>query len=510
MNQPLPSLYDHQTEQKDRLRKSLATVRNSILCANPGVGKTRMSKWILANTLNRETGNQQSGNSVFCVHRRALVDNASDSFLETPQLDHGLIMSGRETDWSKRVQVGSIDTMLAWHVDDEYQSEHTFDLIVFDECHSHFSKLQTWLAAHDSKRKELGLKPSFVIGLSATPEAKGLADTFEEIVTGPTTEWLIENKFLSPFRYFKATQGDMGKLVRSGYNFTEESVFNAMRNLKGDLVRDWRQYGDGRPTVGFFSRLAQAKEAQEMLLEDGVVAEYVDGSTPDDERRQLFHHLNDGRIDYLCNVGIVERGTDIPSIGCVQLCTAIGSVVRYRQMIGRGSRVAPYKTDCIILDHGGNIARHGFFEDEIEWTLDNSKSVEKDHTAPPTITCPKCNRVYRGGKCSGCDYEPTGKEYAAIGLTFDGSTLKEVERKPKAEKKVRTCEEIMISALYMAGRSDRTWRQCLGIAYGIARSQGTRFKVPRTVEVGGRIYSMVPYGSPDQNRRVKNLYEFTG
>jgi DNA repair protein RadD len=465
----LPSLYDHQSQLVADLRRSLAVHHNSILQAEPGVGKTRMSKWIMGSALANEPKATQTGNAVFCVHRRGLVDNASDSFSEEPALPHGLIMAGRDTDWAKRIQVGSIDTMISWYVGEGYESDHTFDLVVFDECHSHSSKLATWLEHHNAKRTELGLHKPYVIGLSATPEAKGLADIFGDIVTGPTTQWLIENNYLSPFRYFQATQGNIGALVKRGNEFTNDSVFNAMKGLSGDLVRDWRKYGDGRPTVGFFTRLAQAREAQEMLLEDGCIAEYVDGSTPDDERRLRFEQLGNGSIEYLCNVGIVERGTDIPKIGCVQLCTAVGSVVRYRQMIGRGSRTAPGKSDCIVIDHGGNVARHGFFEDSIDWILDNSKSAIAEHSAKPTIECPQCHRVYRGGKCSACDYEPTTAERAKSNLEFDGSELREIKPKDRKEPKQKTCEEIMISALYMAGRSGRTWKQALGIAYGLAQ-----------------------------------------
>ena len=59
------------------------------------------------------------------------------------------------------------------------------------------------------------------------------------------------------------------------------------------------------------------------LQEAGLRVEYVDGETDDDERRRIFRYLNDGDLDYICNIQVVERGVDIPRIGCIQLCVAM-------------------------------------------------------------------------------------------------------------------------------------------------------------------------------------------
>ena len=166
----LPNLYPHQVEMVNAVRSSLAKNGRSILCASPGVGKTRMSKFIIGSKLMREIGERESGSVLFTVHRRGLVDNASDSFNEEPRLDHGIIMSGRKPDWSQRLHVGSIDTMKSWYAGETYNSGHTFDLVCFDECHSHLGKLRTWLDSHNEKRNELGLKPAYLLGLSATPQ----------------------------------------------------------------------------------------------------------------------------------------------------------------------------------------------------------------------------------------------------------------------------------------------------------------------------------------------------
>lgn len=504
----IPELYEHQADLRDRVRASLMKHRATIACMPPGGGKTRIAKHILGAAAERPEIEGRSGNLLFTVHRRGLVFNAANSFAEDPRLEHAVLMSGVETSPGQKVQVASIDTLLSWYAEDgQYTSDYTFDVIVFDECHSHHSKLMTYLAAHNTKRKELGLVEPFVIGLTATPQAKGLADLYGEIVLGPTTKWLTDNGFLKPFRYFQAKQGQLGRLIRKGDEFTSDSVSAAMEGLGGDLVRDWLKYGAGRSTVGFFPRREHAKEAMELLSAAGVKAAYVDGDTPDDERNQMFRDLDELRLDYICNVGVIERGTDIPSIGCVQICTAVGSIVRWLQMVGRGSRKHPEVTECVVLDHGGNVARHGMFDDPVTWTLDWSSRPSKEHQARPTVSCPKCNRIYRGGKCS-CGYEPTPKEYKAQGLEFDGSELVEISKKPR-QKKQQTSEQIFVQSLYRAGRSGMTVRQAVGIAYSEARKQGVDFQVPKTFKVAGMQYQTIPRNHADSSRRVKAMYPFT-
>ena len=506
----LPSLYEHQEDLRDRTRAALSVHQRVIMCAQTGVGKTRAAKWILGASANRQPTERQSGKSLFTVHRRGLVDNAIASFGEEPAVPHGVIMSGRETSYGHRIQVASIDTLLSWFGEDEYPDAMTFDLIVWDEAHSHHSKLAKLLAAHDATRERLGLHPAYVVGLTATPQAKGLADVYGEIVLGPPTQWLIDQGFLAPFRYFRATEGKLGLLVKRGGKFTEESEALAMDGLAGDLWKDWERFAQGRPTVGFFPRRSHAHDAMDELAGHGLRVAYVDGETPDEERRRIFWELNEHKIDYLCNVQVVERGTNIPSIECVQLCVAVGSVVRYRQMIGRASRCHPDKTDALILDHGGNVARHGLFVDDPAWSLDNSTKDPGEVGTRPTIECPQCNAIFRGGECRVCGYKPTPKELRAKGLEFDGSELKEYvpPAKPKKETKPKDAKELMVSALYMAGKSGRTWKQAVGIYYRLQDKQGTHHRVPRMIEVGGRRYAMVRYGSPDGGRRVASLYPF--
>ena len=509
----LPSLWKHQESLRDRTRAALEKHRRVILAANPGFGKTRVAKWILGASANRKPPEHASGRSLFAVHRRGLVDNAIDSFCEVPELAHGVIMSGRDAAYGNTIQVASIDTLLAWFVEnDAYQNDLTFDLLVFDEAHAHHAKFAQFLKYHDAKREELNLHLAYVIGLTATPQAQGLADVYKEIVLGPSTQWLIDNKYLAPYRYFRATQGKLDLLKKRGGEFTQKSVSEAMDGMSGDLVRDWKKFAEGRPTVGFFPRRKHAKAAMAELCEAGINAEYVDGETDDDERRRIFRRLNNHEIDYLCNVQVVERGTDIPQIGCIQACVAVASLIRWRQLIGRGSRVHPAKTDCIVIDHGGNIKRlepYGFFEDDPLWSLDITTKDPGEAGARPTIECPKCQALYRGGECKNCGYKPSPQERRGQGLDFDGSELKEVKRE---EKKANTlsAERLMSDALFKASKlrsKHRNWRLAFKFFKQANEKQGTNFRVPRYLTIAGRRYRMLTWNdNADHGRNVDILF----
>lgn len=501
----LPSLYPHQESMRDESREKLRRFGRVVLCAPPGTGKTRISKWILSSFSNRPQSECESGKALFVVHRRGLVDNASNSFGQTPSLPHGVIMSQRKTNLNQSVQVASIDTMNAWYCEGGQYTGETYDLIVFDEAHAHVSKLRSMLGPHDAKRAAHGLKPAYVLGLSATPQHKDLNQIFKTIVSGPSPQWLIDNGYLSPFRYFRGTQGNKGLLVKRGDEYTEDSVSNAMQGLSGDLLKDWMRLASDRATVGFFPRRSHALEAAELFNAAGIKAMYLDGETPDDERLRMFADLNEGRIQYIANVGVIERGTDIPRIGCVQMCTFVGSIVRWLQMIGRGSRIHSEVPDCLVLDHGDGVQKGWFFEDTVQWSLDWGERPAKTHQAAPTIQCPKCGLSYRGGRCK-CGYEPTKRERKAQGLEFIGGELQEVQ-KPEKKKKLKSNEKLMIDALYQAAHTGRSFSTACAMARKAAEKQGTYdFTVPAYVTVGDTLYKMIPWGHADSKLPVKLTY----
>jgi len=504
----LPEMWPHQMDFINNIRVALSEHQAVVAHGETGFGKSRVAKWMMASALNSSVSRQQSGKYLFAVRQRGLVDNIRNCLSESPSVPHGVIMSEEDTSWEKRIQVASIDTLLSWFIKGKkYLPNFTFDMIFYDETHSHFAKLHKFLGPHLSARQLQGKNEPYVVGLSATPQARGLGEVFKHIVHGPPPRWLQKHGYASKFRYLSVTKGKMEELIKKNGRYTGDSIDRAMDGLAGDFIRDWLAHASGRPTIGFFPRRSHAYDAMEELNKHGINAEYVDGYTKDEDRRNLYHNLRMGNYEYLCNVGVVERGTDIPNVSCIQLCTAIGSIERYRQMIGRGARISPEtnKIDCLILDHAANVQEHGLWEDQISWFLDNHRVAAGEVADRPTMECPECSIVYRGGKCKECGYEPSVKERKAQGLKFDGSKLIEITH--VGRKTVTDPDKLWVNSVFAAGKSGRTWRQLCGMFLSKARKAGIKDpKIPRYFIIGGNQYQSLEYNDPDTGMKVRKIY----
>ena len=120
------------------------------------------------------------------------------------------------------------------------------------------------------------------------------------------------------------------------------------------------------------------------------------------------------RPEFVSNCAVLTEGFDLPDLGCIVLVRPTKSLLLYRQMIGRGLRTAPGKTDCIILDHAGAVHRHGLPTDPIEWTLHtDQRAANKTHDGrkseheDPFCECRSCGHLrQKGFACFNCGWEP--------------------------------------------------------------------------------------------------------
>lgn len=79
-------------------------------------------------------------------------------------------------------------------------------------------------------------------------------------------------------------------------------------------------------------------------------------------------------------------GFDVPATDLLVVLRPTQSPGLYVQIMGRGMRIAPGKTDCLVLDFAGNTTRHGPVDQVKAWI----PKPKEDGSAAPIKVCPGC------------------------------------------------------------------------------------------------------------------------
>jgi superfamily II DNA or RNA helicase len=142
-----------------------------------------------------------------------------------------------------------------------------------------------------------------------------------------------------------------------------------------------------------------------------VPAAAVSAKTPEAIRDALMEKFIAGTILQLVNVDLFGEGTDVPAVEVVSMGRPTESLGLYMQQFGRALRVLPGKSHGTIIDHVGNVARHGLPDQVRSWSLiaeERGKRRERDPEAVPVTTCPECFQAYEAttAACPFCGHRP--------------------------------------------------------------------------------------------------------
>jgi DNA repair protein RadD len=114
----------------------------------------------------------------------------------------------------------------------------------------------------------------------------------------------------------------------------------------------------------------------------------VTGADAKGEREGKIAAFKAGRLRCLINVNVLTTGFNVPHVDLVALVRATASTGLYVQMVGRGTRLADGKVNCLVLDYGQNVERHGF--------IDAVKPRDKDsggNGTAPVKMCEVCQTM---------------------------------------------------------------------------------------------------------------------
>ena len=392
-----------------------------LLVAPTGAGKTI----ILAAITQAAAG--RGRRILILVHRRELIRQTSAK-LTNADVNHGIIAAGFVPS-DHPVQVASVQTLARRLQQQHWQP----DLIVIDEAH-HAIAGSTWANV-------ISYWPdSLLLGVTATPirqDGRGLGAMFDRLVLGPSTADLMAAGHLTRVKLYAPPQvADLTGIRTRAGDYANDQAAAAMTKptVTGDAITHYKRIAASQPAIAFCCNVNHATTVCDAFNAAGISAATLLGDTTD--RDALVARFAGGELQVLVTVDVVSEGFDCPGAAVAILLRPTQSEGLYLQQVGRVLRPAPGKAAAIILDHVGNVHRHGFPDDHRDWSLvDRLRTSKGGPPAPCIRTCESCFAAFAPApQCPVCG---TPSKLNTRELKHQAGELEELAREAGARSRRR-------------------------------------------------------------------------
>lgn len=213
----------------------------------------------------------------------------------------------------------------------------------------------------------------FILGVTATPLSSNIKlpmkDNYRELIVGDSISSLIDKGFLARANVYSYDVGLQSLKVGINGDYTVKSSEELYSNMsmQEKLLSAYMEKSQGKKTLIFNNGINTSKEVYETFRNAGFPIRHLDNTTSKQDRKQIlkwFKHTPDAIVT---SVSILTTGFDEPSVETIILNRATKSLTLYFQMIGRGSRVLPGKSEFTVIDLGNNMARFGHWSSPVDW-----------------------------------------------------------------------------------------------------------------------------------------------
>lgn len=373
--------------------------RCQVLAAPTGAGKSYLGLRVAHEAL------LKGRRVTFLCDRTTLINQTSAAANAYGLSAHGIVQTNHlRRDSSLPFQIASVQTI------DKREFWPQTDVLIVDECHT----------LHKAWVEYAAQTKAVIIGLTATPFTKGMGQIFSRLINATTMHDLTESGVLVPLRVLSCTRPDMaGAAVTKSGEWSDKVAEERGMGIVGDVIKEWQLHASDRKTIVFGSSIIHSKALCAQFIEAGVMAAVFTSETTPNEREALVRDFSkpDAVLRVLVSVEALAKGLDVPDVGCVVDARPLRkSLSTFIQMIGRGLRCSPAtgKTDCLLLDHSGNIVRFAddferIYHDGVESLDDGAKldkTVRKDDPEQyEAKACPSCGHAPFSKRCMGCGFE---------------------------------------------------------------------------------------------------------
>jgi DNA repair protein RadD len=394
----------YQSEANDAVWKYLNEKSGNCVVVLPtGAGKSLLIALLIKQAL------EFGGRVVVLAHRKELLQQNADEIRGLiPGVDVGIYSAGlKSREIHNAVVVAGIQSV--FRKAEDLGRRH---LVLVDECHlcSDLEESMYSMFLNAMKQQE-GLR---IVGLSATPFRTGTGPIcgpdriFQRIVFEAKTAQLIAEGFLCPITN-KVAEAEVNtdKVSLRGGEFVEsemQAAFDVDEKVQAACAEILAKCVNRHSVLVFASGIHHAEQIAELLPGSAVVT----GETLPIERAETLRRFVAGELRFLVNVDVLTTGFNARCVDAIAILRATMSPGLFCQMVGRGLRLHESKQNTLLLDFGGNIARHGSIDDEsfgrsegkgrAGVAAENGRgkrcpSCELD-VSPSTVVCPECNFIF--------------------------------------------------------------------------------------------------------------------
>jgi superfamily II DNA or RNA helicase len=298
------------------------------------------------------------------AHREELLVQALNKFRSVnPELRVDIEQAGAHASDDAQVVIASVATLARKNSPRLSRlNPNDFSIIVVDEAHHAVAPTYRRILDHfgvfDPATSRL------LVGFTATPrrgDNQGLGTVFQEVCYARDLREMITAKYLAPISGWRVDTGvslDAVK-VRHG-EFVEDQLARVVNTPDRNrlLFQAYSSLAGGRRAIVFCVDVAHAQAVAQAFADAGISAAAIWGALAKDERRARLTRFSNGELDVLTNCVVLTEGFDEPRVDCVIMARPTRSKLLYAQMLGRGTRLHPDKSNLLVVDLADNSTMH--------------------------------------------------------------------------------------------------------------------------------------------------------
>ena len=333
------TLRPYQQAARDAIHTEWDAGRARTLLVLPtGTGKTIVFASVAADQV-------RAGDRVLILaHRGELLEQAADKLRRATGLGSAVEKAGSTClgSWFN-VVVGSVQTLQRTARLERFPHDY-FGTIIIDEAHH---------AITDGYRRILDyFESAKVLGVTATPDRgdmRNLGEVFDSLAYEyKLTDAIKEGYLCKIMAQTIPLQLDITSVTMSGGDYAVGDLGTALDPYLEQIAAEMARRCKSRKTVVFLPLIKTSQKFRDLLNTYGFRAAEVNGQS--DDRRQVLADFDAGKYNVLCNSMLLTEGWDCPSVDCVVVLRPTKVRSLYSQMVGRGTRLSPGKTDLLLLD----------------------------------------------------------------------------------------------------------------------------------------------------------------